>query len=160
MHYWTDSISLYLTFHFSRDLFKILPFNSPFPYLFPQHGILFGYLLPSFIFSEGDYMEDIKWRFGITKTAMTRLTRAWKDKSIIKATKKKLVHFIISSIFVYAAEMWLVLTSDYKKISAFEIWCWHRLLHIPWTTHCTNVCILREVNIMIDYLWKSTVRYC
>ena len=103
--------------------------------------------LGSYISNTGSSESDIRRRIGMAKSAMSRLTKIWKDRSITKHTKIKLVQTLIFSIFRYGAETWTIKAADRKRIDAFEMWCWRRMLRIPWTAHRSNESILRELHI-------------
>lgn len=78
---------------------------------------------------------------------MTNLRKIWVDKQITKNTKMGLVRSLVFSIFSYGSESWTLKASDRRRIDAFEMWCWRRMLRIPWTARRTNVSILNELNI-------------
>ncbi|CAH2208083.1 jg4661 [Pararge aegeria aegeria] len=78
---------------------------------------------------------------------MSQLYRTWKDRNISIKTKVRLVRALIFHIFTYAAETWTIKAADRQRIDAFEMWCWRRMLQIPWTAHRTNVSILRQLKI-------------
>lgn len=83
----------------------------------------------------------------MAKGAMGKLTKVWKDRNITKNTKARLVRTLIFSIFLYGVETWTIKESERKKIDAFEMWCWRRMLRIPWTAKRANVSILNELSI-------------
>lgn len=103
--------------------------------------------LGSHINNEGNSSTDIKRRTALAKSSMTKLTKIWKDNHITKATKCKLVRTLVFPIAIYGAEAWTLRAVDIKKLDAFEMWVWRRLLRIPWTAHRTNVSILEELGI-------------
>lgn len=75
------------------------------------------------------------------------LKKIWTDRNISVKTKTKLIRTLVFSIFSYGAETWTLKAADRKRIDAFEMWYWRRLLRIPWTAHRTNISILRELKI-------------
>lgn len=83
----------------------------------------------------------------MAKQAMTKLIRIWKDPNISQMTKVRLVRTLVFSIFLYSAESWTIRKSERTKIEAFEMWCWRRMLRIPWTARRTNVCILSQLRV-------------
>lgn len=95
----------------------------------------------------GSCEKEIRRRIGMAKTAMTQLQRIWRDRNISRKTKIKLVNSLVFSIFSYGAETWTLKKADRDRIDAFEMWCWRRMLQIPWTAFRTNVSILRELKI-------------
>jgi hypothetical protein len=78
---------------------------------------------------------------------MTKLSKIWKDRSITIATKARLVRALIFPIFLYGAETWTMKARDQQRADAFEMWCWRRMLRIPWTARQTNVSILRWIGV-------------
>ncbi|CAH2260598.1 jg18276 [Pararge aegeria aegeria] len=78
---------------------------------------------------------------------MSQLHRTWKDRNISIKTKVRLVRALIFPIFTYAAETWTIKAADRQRIDAFEMWCWRRMLRIPWTARRTNASILRQLKI-------------
>ncbi|XP_071554988.1 uncharacterized protein [Temnothorax nylanderi] len=78
---------------------------------------------------------------------MANLRRIWEDKQITMNTKIALVRSLVFSIFSYGVETWTIKATDRRRIDAFEMWCWRRMLGIPWTARRTNVSILKELNI-------------
>lgn len=103
--------------------------------------------LGSYISNTDSSESDIRRRIGLAKGAMSRLHKIWKYRSITKNTKMQLVQSLIFSIFRYGAETWTIKAADRKIIDAFEMWCWRRMLRIPWTVHRTTESILKELNI-------------
>lgn len=83
----------------------------------------------------------------ITRTAMEKLKKVWRNRNITKATKVRLVRTLVFPIFLYAAETWTVRELEKGKINALEMWCWRKMLGISWTEFRTNVSILRELGI-------------
>lgn len=77
---------------------------------------------------------------------MAQLTKIWRYRSITKNTKIKLVKCLVFSIFLYASESWVVKKADRRRIDAFEMWIWRRMLRIPWTARRTNASILQEIS--------------
>ena len=76
---------------------------------------------------------------------MIDLTKIWKNNSITKKTKIALVNALVFPVFSYACETWVIRASDRKRIDAFEMWVWRRLLRIPWTARRTNASVLNEI---------------
>lgn len=106
----------------------------------------FNYLGSS-ITSDGNCEAEVRRRIIMAKSAMTRLTKVWRDRSISKSVKVRLVRALVFSVFLYGAETWTLRSSERQKIDAFELWCWRRMLRIPWTAHRTNVSVLSELKI-------------
>ncbi|KAJ8724798.1 hypothetical protein PYW07_015756 [Mythimna separata] len=103
--------------------------------------------LGSIISNDGSCEKEVRRRIGMAKSAMAQLDKVWKDRNISVKTKTKLVRTLVFSIFSYGAETWSLKAADRKRIDAFEMWCWRKMLRIPWTAFRTNVSILKELKI-------------
>mgnify|MGYP003493791252 FL=1 len=95
--------------------------------------------------NEGSCEGEIRRRIAIAKSAMSKLDKIWKDRGVSNSTKIKLVRSLVHAIFLYAAETWTIKAAERRKIDAFEMWCWRRMLRIPWTARRTNESIRREL---------------
>lgn len=102
--------------------------------------------LGSTISNEGGCELEIRRRIQIARNAMTKLQKVWKDRQITMNTKKAIVEALIFPIMTYGSETWTIKMADRRRIDAFEMWVWRRLLRIPWTAHRTNVSVLEEIN--------------
>ena len=69
------------------------------------------------------------------------------------ANKGRLVKAMVFPIVMYGCESWTVKKAEHRRIDAFELWCWKRLLRVPWTARISNQCILKEINP--QYYWKD-----
>ncbi|XP_071580973.1 uncharacterized protein [Temnothorax nylanderi] len=98
--------------------------------------------LGSLISNIGGSEAEIRRRIAMSRTAMANLRRIWEDKQITTNTKIALVRSLVFSIFSYGAETWTIKAADRHRIDAFEMWCWRRMLSIPWSARRTNVSIL------------------
>ncbi|XP_037871039.1 uncharacterized protein LOC119629400 [Bombyx mori] len=103
--------------------------------------------LGSAISSTGGCGEEIRRRCAITRLAVERLGKIWKDRRITKKTKVRFMRCLVFPIFLYGAETWSLRLPDRRKIDALEMWCWRRLLKIPWMAFRTNASILKELGI-------------
>ena len=83
----------------------------------------------------------------MAKGAMSNLNTIWKSRNIHLSTKIRLVKSLVFSIFLYGAETWTMKSRERARIDALEMWCWRRLLRVPWTAHRTNTSILTELKI-------------
>lgn len=92
-------------------------------------------------------MDEIKRRMAISRSAMDKLHKIWRNRKITKATKTRLVRALIFSIFLYASETWTLRESERKKIDVLEMWCWRRMLRVSWNQFRTNKSILEELGI-------------
>lgn len=101
--------------------------------------------LGSMISNQGGSSIEIRRRIAMAKTSMSAMHKLWKDRSISKTTKIRLVSTLIFPITTYACETWATNAADQRKIEAFEMWCWRKLLCIPWTARRTNESVRHEV---------------
>ena len=108
-------------------------------------------VVDSFVFlgakitADGRTEGELRRRIGMGRSAMMGLTKVWKDRGISRKTKIRLVRALVYPIVLYGAETWTMLRADWKRIDAFEMWCWRRLLRIPWTARKTNEWVLQKV---------------
>ena len=93
----------------------------------------------------------------MAKASMSSMNKIWKDRSISKTTKIRLVSTLIFPIATYACETWIINAADCRKIEAFEMWCWRKLLCVPWTAKRTNESILHEIGERPN-LFKAIVK--
>ena len=77
---------------------------------------------------------------------MTNLDSICKSRAVTLPTKVRLVKAMVSPVVVYGCESWTVKKAECRRIDAFELWCWRRLLRVPWTARRSNQCILMEIN--------------
>jgi hypothetical protein len=101
--------------------------------------------LGSIITRDGYEHKEINRRLSIGRMAMTKLEKIMKDRVIKKATKIKIAETIIFLTVTYGSESWTVRNKERKKIYAFELWMWRRILQVPWTERRTNISVLEEV---------------
>ena len=113
--------------------------------------------LGSFITNDGDCRLEIARRTGIARNAMKKLTRIWKDKDIQLKTKTQLVRALVFSSMLYGAESWTLTLDSRRKIQAAEMWCWRRLLRIPWTSNTSNEEVIRRIGEAADTPLDGTV---
>src|SRR5271163_165261 len=76
---------------------------------------------------------------------MTGLSKIWKDKDLRVSIKCRLVRVMVFPISTYGCETWTLNKANKNKINAFEMWCWRRLLRIPWTAKRTNASVMKEI---------------
>ena len=84
---------------------------------------------------------------------MTNLDSILKNRDITLATKVRLVKAMVFPVVMYGCEIWTVEKAEHQRIDAFELWCWRRLLRVPWTARRSNQSILKE--IALGFLWKE-----
>ena len=77
---------------------------------------------------------------------MTNLDSILKSRNITLPTKVRLVTAMVFPVVMYGCEIWTVKKAEHQNIDAFELWCWRRLLRVPWTTRASNQSILKEIN--------------
>ena len=76
---------------------------------------------------------------------MTNLDSILKSRDIILSTKVRLVKAMVFPMIIYGCESWIIKRAEHRRIDAFELWCWRRLLRVPWTARRSNQSILREI---------------
>ena len=84
---------------------------------------------------------------------MTNLDSIFKSRDITMPTKVCLVKALVLPVVMYGCESWIVKKAEHRRIDAFELWCWRRLLRVPWTARRSNQSILKEISPGI--LWKE-----
>ena len=88
----------------------------------------------------------IKRRLLLRREVMTNLDRILKSRNITLSTKVHLVKATFFPVVMYGCESWTIKKSEHRRIDAFELWCWRRLLKIPWTARRSNQPILKEIH--------------
>ena len=102
--------------------------------------------LGSKITADGDCSHEIKRRLLLGRKAMTNLDRILKSRDITLPTKVRLVKAMVFPVVMYGCESWTIKKAERQRIDAFELWCWRRLLRIPWTARISNKSVLKEIN--------------
>ena len=102
--------------------------------------------LGSKITTDGDGSHKIKRRLLLGRKAMTNLNTILKSRDITLPTKILLVKAMIFLIVMYGCESWTIKKAEHRRIYAFEVWCWRRLLTVPWTARRSNQSILKEIS--------------
>ena len=103
--------------------------------------------LGSKITVDGDCSQEIKIRLLLGRKSMTNVDRILNIRDIIFLTKVRIVKSMVFPVVVYRCESWTYgLKAECQKIDAFKLWCWRRLLKIPWTARRSNQSILKEIN--------------
>ena len=98
------------------------------------------------ITADGDCNHEIKRRLLLGKKVMTNLDSILKSRDITLPTKVRLVKAMIFPVVKYGCESWTVKKAERRRIDAFELWCWRRLLRVSWTERRSNQSILKEIN--------------
>ena len=102
--------------------------------------------LGSKITADGDCSHEIKRCLLLGKKVMTNLDSILKSRDITLSTKVYLVKGMVFPVVMYGCESWTVKKAERRKIDAFELWCWRRLLRVPWTMRRSNQSILKEIS--------------
>ena len=103
--------------------------------------------LGSKITADGDCSHEIKRRLLLGRKVMTNLDSIFKSRDIILPTKVPLVKAMVFPVVMYGCESWTVKKAEHRRIDVFELWCWRRLLRVPWTSRRSNQSLLKEINI-------------
>ena len=98
------------------------------------------------ITADGDCSHEIKRRLLLGRKLMTNLDSIFKSRDITLPTKVLLVKAMVFPVVMYGCESWTVTKAKHQRIDAFELWCWRRLLRVPWTARRSNQCILKEIS--------------
>ena len=101
--------------------------------------------LTSKITTDSDCSHEIKRHLFIGRKAMASLSGIFESRDITLLTKVCLVKAIVFPVVVYGCESWTVRKAERQRIDAFELWCWRRLLRVPWTVRRSNQSILKEI---------------
>ena len=102
--------------------------------------------LGSKITADGDCSYEIKRRLLLGRKVMTNLDSILKSRDITLPTKVRLVKAVVFPVVMYGCESWTVKKAECLRIDVFELWCWKRLLRVPWTGRRSNQCILKEIS--------------
>ena len=102
--------------------------------------------LGSKITADGDCSHEIKRRLLLGRKVMTNLDRIFKSRDITLPTKVHLVKAMVFPVVMYGCESWTIRIDECWRIDAFELWCWRRLLRVPWTARRFNQSILKEIS--------------
>ena len=98
------------------------------------------------ITADGDCSHEIKRRLLLGRKVMTNLDSIFKNRDITLPTKVRLVKAMVFPVVMYGCESWTVKKAECRRTDAFELWCWRRLLRVPWTARRSNQSILKEIS--------------
>uniref|UniRef100_A0A8B9WNH2 RNA-directed DNA polymerase n=1 Tax=Bos mutus grunniens TaxID=30521 RepID=A0A8B9WNH2_BOSMU len=98
------------------------------------------------ITADGDCSHEIKRRLLLGRKVMTNLDNIFKSRDITLPTKVHLVKAVVFPVVIYGCESWTVKKAEHRRTDAFELWCWRRLLRVPWTAWRSNPSILKEIS--------------
>ena len=102
--------------------------------------------LGSKITADGDCSQDVKRRLLLGRKVMINLDSILKRRDITLSTKVRLVKATVFPVVMCGCESWTVKKAERRRIDAFELWCWGRLLRVPWTARRSNQSILKEIS--------------
>ena len=102
--------------------------------------------LGSKITADGDCSHETKRHLLLGRKVMTKLHSIFKSRDITLPTKVHLVKAMVFPVVMYRCESWTVKKAEHRRIDAFELWCWRRLLGVPWTARRSNQSILKEIS--------------
>ena len=102
--------------------------------------------LGSQITADGDCSHEIKRRLLLGRKVMSNLDNIQKSRDITLPTKVLLVKAMVFPVVMYGCESWTIKKAEYQRMDAFELWCWRRVLRVPWTARRSNQSILKEIS--------------
>ena len=102
--------------------------------------------LGSKITADGDCSHEIKRHLFLGRKTMTNLDSILKSRDITLSTKLHIVKAMVFPVVMYGCESWTIKKADHRRIDAFELWCWRRLLRVPWTARRSNQSIVKEIS--------------
>ena len=97
------------------------------------------------IIADGDGSHEIKRNLLLGRKVMTNLDSIFKSRDIIVPTKVRLVKAMVFPVVMHGCKSWTVKKAKHRRIDAFELWCWRRLLRVPWTARRSTQSILKEI---------------
>ena len=98
------------------------------------------------ITADGDCRHEIKRYLLLGRKVMTNLDSILKTRDITLSTKVRLIEATVFPVVMYGCESWTIKKPESQRIDSFELWCWRRLLRVPWTTRRSNQSILKEIS--------------
>ena len=102
--------------------------------------------LGSKITADGDHSHEIRRQLLLGKKAMTSLDSVLRSRDITLPTKVHIVKAMVFPVVAYSCESWTIKKAEHQRTDAFGLWCWRRLLRVPWPARRSNQSILREIN--------------
>ena len=112
---------------------------------------------------DGDCSHEIKRHLPLGRKVMTNLDSVLKSRDITLLTKVRLVKAMVFPVVMYRCESWTIKKAECQRIDAFELWCWKRLLRVPWTIRRSNLSILKEISpeySLEGLMLKLKLQYC
>ena len=98
------------------------------------------------ITADGDYRHETKRHLLLGKKVMTNLDSIFKSRNSTLLTKVHLITAMVFLVVMYGCESWTVKKAEHRRIDAFELWCWRRLLRVCWTARRSNQSIIKEIS--------------
>ena len=120
------------------------------------------YFLDLKVTADVDCSHEIKRRFLLGRKAMTNLDRIFKSRDITLPTKVRLVKALVFPVVMYGCERWTIKKAECLRIDTFELWCWKRLLRVPWTAGRSNQSVLEQISpeySLEGLMLKLTLQY-
>ena len=114
------------------------------------------------ITADGDCSHEIKRCLLLGRKVITKLDSIFKSRDITLPTKVRLVKAMVFPAVMYGCESWTVKKAEHRRIDAFELWCWRRLMRVPWTARRSNQSILKEIGLgcsLEGMMLKLKLRY-
>ena len=109
------------------------------------------------ITTDGDDSHEIKRRLLLGRKVMTNLDSILKSRDITLSTKVHLVQAMVFPVVLYGCESWTVKKAEHQRIDVFELWCWRRLLRVPWTARRSNQSILKEISPLCVFIGRTVI---
>ena len=122
-------------------------------------GLILG---GSKITADSNCSNEIKRHLLLGRKVMTKLDSILKSRDITLSTKVHLVKAMVFLVVMYECESWTIKKAECRRIDAFELWCWRRLLRVPWTERRSNQSILKEISpecLLEGLMWKLKLQY-
>ena len=111
-----------------------------------RETVTYFIFLGSKITADGECSHEIKRRLLLGRKATTNLESMFKSRDITLTTKVHSVKAMVFPVVLYGGESWTIKEAEFRRIDAFELWCWRRFLKVPWTARKSNHSILKEIN--------------
>ena len=96
--------------------------------------------------ADGDWSHEIKRHFLLERKTITNLDSVLKSRDITLSTQVRIVKAVVFPVVLYGYESWIIKKAEHQSIDAFELWCWRRLLRVPWTARRSNQSLLKEIS--------------
>ena len=142
-----------IVLEFSQEKMSVCPSTLPFSRLGSKDhwgstsALLFRMIVGSKITADGDCSHEIKRHLPFGRKAMINLNSILKSRDITFSIKVHLVKAMVFPVIIYGCESWTIKKAEHRRIDVFELWCWRRLLRVPWTARRSNQSILKEISL-------------